>query len=34
MALNPPPGIHTLTLVDGDGNTLQTKFEILDKNKN
>jgi len=33
MALNPPPGPHTLTLVDGDGNTLQTKFEILDKNK-
>lgn len=33
MALNPPPGVHTLTLVDGDGNTLQTKFEILDKNK-
>jgi penicillin-binding protein 1C len=33
LALNPPPGVHTLTLVDGDGNTLQTKFEILDKNK-
>lgn len=33
MALNPPPGKHTLTLVDGNGNTLQTKFEILDKNK-
>jgi len=33
MALNPPPGPHTLTLVDGDGNTLQTKFEILDKDK-
>jgi penicillin-binding protein 1C len=33
IALNPEPGMHTLTLVDGDGNTLQTKFEILDKNK-
>jgi len=33
IALNPEPGVHTLTLVDGEGNTLQTKFEILDKNK-
>jgi len=33
IALNPAPGLHTLTLVDGNGNTIQTKFEILDKNK-
>lgn len=33
MALNPPPGEHTLTLVDGEGNTIKTRFEILDKNK-
>jgi penicillin-binding protein 1C len=33
IALNPAPGLHTLTLVDGDGNTIQTKFEILNKNK-
>jgi penicillin-binding protein 1C len=33
VALNPPPGHHTLTLVDGDGNSLQVKFEILDKGK-
>ncbi len=33
IALNPDPGLHTLTLVDGDGNTIETRFEILDKNK-
>lgn len=31
MALNPTPGKHTLTLVDADGNRLQTRFEVLDK---
>jgi len=31
VALNPTPGKHILTLVDGDGNTIQTRFEILDK---
>jgi penicillin-binding protein 1C len=31
IALNPPPGMHTLTLVDGDGNTLETRFEVLEK---
>lgn len=33
IALNPEPGMHILTLVDGDGNTIETKFEILDKGK-
>ena len=33
VALNPPPGHHILTLVDGDGNSLQVRFEILDKGK-
>lgn len=32
-ALNPGPGIHTLTLVDEDGETLVIKFEILDIEK-
>jgi len=31
IALNPPPGKHTLTLVDGEGNTISSSFEILDK---
>lgn len=31
MALNPAPGKHILTLVDADGNRLQTHFEVLDK---
>jgi penicillin-binding protein 1C len=31
--LNPSAGKHQLTLVDGGGNTLQIKFEVLDKNK-
>ncbi|TSD66724.1 penicillin-binding protein 1C [Inquilinus sp. KBS0705] len=33
MALNPVPGMHQLTLVDGQGNTLQINFEVLDKDK-
>jgi penicillin-binding protein 1C len=33
IALNPSTGPHTLTLVDGDGNTLKTNFEVLDKEK-
>jgi penicillin-binding protein 1C len=31
MALNPPPGKHNLTLVDGNGNTISIGFEILSK---
>jgi penicillin-binding protein 1C len=31
MALNPPPGKHILTLVDGNGNTVNIGFEILSK---
>lgn len=31
MALNPAPGKHILTLVDADGNRLQTRFEVLEK---
>ncbi|QEC74521.1 penicillin-binding protein 1C [Mucilaginibacter ginsenosidivorax] len=31
MALNPPPGKHILTLVDGNGNTINIGFEILSK---
>jgi penicillin-binding protein 1C len=33
MALNPSAGKHVLTLVDANGNRLQTFFEILDKGK-
>jgi len=33
IALNPTAGPHTLTLVDADGNTVKTNFEVLDKNK-
>lgn len=33
MALNPPPGKHTLTLVDDAGNTIETHFEVLDKDQ-
>lgn len=33
MALNPAPGKHILTLVDAAGNRLQTRFEVLDKDK-
>ncbi len=31
MALNPPPGKHLLTLVDGNGNTVHIGFEVLAK---
>ncbi|WP_439697486.1 penicillin-binding protein 1C [Mucilaginibacter sp. AW1-7] len=31
MALNPPPGKHILTLVDGNSNTVNIGFEILSK---
>jgi penicillin-binding protein 1C len=31
MALNPSPGKHVLTLVDGNGNTVHIGFEILQK---
>ncbi|MCR8560553.1 penicillin-binding protein 1C [Mucilaginibacter sp. BJC16-A38] len=31
MALNPPPGKHVLTLVDGNGNTVHIGFEVLEK---
>jgi penicillin-binding protein 1C len=34
MALNPAPGKHILTLVDADGNRLQTRFEVLEKGRN
>lgn len=34
IALNPTPGKHILTLVDADGNRLQTRFEVLDKARN
>jgi penicillin-binding protein 1C len=33
MALNPSPGKHILTLVDANGNRLQSRFEVLDKGK-
>jgi penicillin-binding protein 1C len=29
MAFSPPPGIHTLTLVDENGEVLTNRFEIL-----
>jgi len=31
IALNPPPGKHTLTLVDGNGNEVHVGFEVLSK---
>jgi penicillin-binding protein 1C len=31
MALNPSPGKHVLTLVDGNGNTVHIGFEVLQK---
>ncbi|WP_299591496.1 penicillin-binding protein 1C [Mucilaginibacter sp.] len=31
MALNPSPGKHQLTLVDGNGNTVHIGFEVLQK---
>ncbi|WCT11044.1 penicillin-binding protein 1C [Mucilaginibacter jinjuensis] len=33
MALNPSAGKHVLTLVDANGNRLQSYFEVLDKGK-
>jgi penicillin-binding protein 1C len=30
MEARPPPGSHTLTLVDGVGNTLTRRFTVLD----
>jgi penicillin-binding protein 1C len=33
MEINPSPGNHLLSLVDGDGNELVIRFEVLDKNK-
>nr|WP_255670500.1 penicillin-binding protein 1C [Mucilaginibacter sp. UR6-11] len=33
MALNPSAGKHVLTLIDANGNRLQTSFEVLDKEK-
>ncbi|WP_448699255.1 penicillin-binding protein 1C [Mucilaginibacter sp. AW1-3] len=33
LALNPSAGRHTLILVDGNSNRLQTRFEVLDKGK-
>lgn len=33
LALSPPPGKHTLTLVDENGNRLVQVFEVLDKEK-
>jgi hypothetical protein len=30
MEARPPPGLHTLTLVDGAGNTLTRRFTVLD----
>ena len=31
LALNPPPGKHILTLVDGNGNMVHVGFEVLEK---
>jgi penicillin-binding protein 1C len=31
LALNPSPGKHVLTLVDGNGNTIHVNFEVLAK---
>ena len=33
VALNPLPGKHILTLVDGEGNRPSINFEVPDKNK-
>jgi penicillin-binding protein 1C len=30
MEARPPPGAHTLTLIDGEGNTLTRRFTVLD----
>ena len=31
MALNPTPGLHTITIVDNEGETITRNFEILEK---
>ena len=31
MALNPTPGMHTITLVDDEGERLQKAFEVVGK---
>jgi penicillin-binding protein 1C len=33
VALNPPKGLHTLTVVDETGETITRRFEILEKEK-
>jgi penicillin-binding protein 1C len=33
MALEPPPGMHTLALVDDVGSTIKINFTVLNKNK-
>lgn len=33
MAVNPSAGKHSLTLADANGNRLQTRFEVLDKDR-
>jgi penicillin-binding protein 1C len=33
LSLNPPPGKHTITIVDRDGNSVSRNFEILQKEK-
>ncbi|WP_374164403.1 penicillin-binding protein 1C [Arcticibacter sp. MXS-1] len=34
MAFSPSPGLHTITLVDRDGNRLEQTFRVLDKERN
>ena len=34
LALSPPPGVHTVTLVDEKGNRVTQRFTVLDKEKN
>lgn len=33
IALNPPKGVHMITLTDEEGNSVTRKFEIIDENK-
>lgn len=33
MAMNPAPGKHVITLVDGNGSTVKVRFSVLDKEK-
>ena len=33
MAVDPSPGMHTLTIIDEDGETVTRHFEILQKKK-